>query len=63
LLEKIFSEEIGTTVRIKIETVKEKRVTKKDLKERVMGEPIIKEAIELFEGRITDVIPITEDRK
>jgi predicted component of type VI protein secretion system len=28
-----------------------------------MGEPIIKEAIELFEGRITDVIPITEDRK
>jgi DNA polymerase-3 subunit gamma/tau len=62
LLEKIFSEEIGTTVRIKIETVKEKRVTKKDLKERVMGEPIIKEAIELFEGRITDVIPITEDR-
>ena len=63
LLEKIFSEEIGTTVRIKIETVKEKRVTKKDLKERVMGEPIIKEAIELFEGRIMDVIPITEDRK
>ena len=63
LLEKIFLEEIGTTVRIKIETVKEKRVTKKDLKERVMGEPIIKEAIELFEGRITDVIPITEDRK
>ena len=62
LLEKIFSEEIGTTVRIKIETVKEKRITKKDLKERVMGEPIIKEAIELFEGRITDVIPITEDR-
>jgi hypothetical protein len=28
-----------------------------------MGEPIIKEAIELFEGKIADVIPITEERK
>lgn len=63
LIEKIFSEEIGTPVKIKIETVKEKRVTKKDLKEKVMGEPIIKEAIELFEGKIADVIPITEERK
>jgi DNA polymerase-3 subunit gamma/tau len=63
LIEKLFSEEIGTAVRIKIETIKEKRVSKKDLKEKVMGEPIIKEAIELFEGRIADVIPITEERK
>ena len=63
LIEKIFSEEIGTAIKVKIETTKEKRVTKKDLKERVMGEPIIKEALELFEGRITDVVPITEDRK
>jgi DNA polymerase-3 subunit gamma/tau len=63
LIEKIFSEEIGTAVKIKIETVKEKRVTKKDLKEKVMGEPIIKEAIELFDGKIADVIPITEERK
>ncbi len=61
LIEKIFSEEIGTAVKVKIETIKEKRVTKKDLKEKVMGEPIIKEALELFEGRIADVIPITED--
>ncbi len=61
LIEKIFSEEIGAAVKVKIETIKEKRVTKKDLKEKVMGEPIIKEALELFEGRIADVIPITED--
>jgi DNA polymerase-3 subunit gamma/tau len=63
LIEKIFSDEIKATVRVKIETAKEKRVTKKDLKEKVMGEPIIKEAIALFEGRIADIIPITEDRK
>ena len=62
MIEKIFSEEIGTKVKIKIETVKEKRIPKKDLKEKVMGEPIIKEALELFEGRIADVIPITEQR-
>lgn len=62
MIERIFSEEIGTKVKIKIETVKEKRIPKKDLKEKVMGEPIIKEALELFEGRIADVIPITEQR-
>jgi DNA polymerase-3 subunit gamma/tau len=62
MIEGIFSEEIGTKVKIKIETVKEKRIPKKDLKEKVMGEPIIKEALELFEGRIADVVPITEQR-
>jgi len=61
LIEKIFSEEIGTAIKVKIETIKEKRVTKKELKESVMGEPIIKEALELFEGRISDVIPITKE--
>ncbi len=63
LIEKIFSEEIGSACRVTIETTKEKRITKKDLKEKVMGEPIIKEAIELFGGRIADVIPITNERK
>jgi len=62
VIEKIFSEEIGTKVTVTIETVKEKRITKKDLREKVMGEPVIKEALELFEGRIADVIPITEQR-
>jgi DNA polymerase-3 subunit gamma/tau len=62
MIERVFSEEIGTKVKIKIETVKEKRIPKKDLKEKVMEEPIIKEALELFEGRIADVIPITEQR-
>jgi DNA polymerase-3 subunit gamma/tau len=61
LIEKIFSEEIGAAVKVKIETIKEIGIAKKDLKEKVMAEPIIKEALELFEGRIADVIPITED--
>ena len=62
VIERIFLEEIGKEVKIKIETKKEKRINKKDLKEKVMGEPIIKEAIELFEGRITDIIPKTKNR-
>ncbi|NWF51621.1 MAG: DNA polymerase III subunit gamma/tau [Nitrospirae bacterium] len=63
ILEKIFSEEIGSRVIIKIETLKEKekKISKKELKEKIMGEPIIKEALELFDGRIVDVIPIKED--
>ncbi len=62
-IRRIFSEEIGTEVRIKIETTgKERKINKKDLKKKVMGEPIIKEALELFEGSITEVNPITEQR-
>ena len=64
-MESIFSEEIGTEVKVKIETKKEKekKMSKKELKEKVMGEPIIKEALELFEGRIVDVTPTQEDKK
>ncbi|MDH5202532.1 MAG: DNA polymerase III subunit gamma/tau [Nitrospirota bacterium] len=57
-IKQIFSEELGTKITLKIETVKEKKITKKDLKEKVMEEPLIKEALELFEGRIADVTPI-----
>jgi DNA polymerase-3 subunit gamma/tau len=62
MIERIFSEEIGTEVKIKIETVEKKEVNKKVLKEKVMKEPIIKEALELFEGKITEITPITEQR-
>jgi len=62
-IKQIFSEELGTNVTLKIETVKENKITKKDLKEKVLEAPIIKEALELFEGRIADVTPITEDRE
>ncbi|MGB9715543.1 MAG: DNA polymerase III subunit gamma/tau [Thermodesulfovibrionales bacterium] len=65
VLEKIFSEEIGSDIKVKIETQKEKenKMSKKELKEKIMGEPIIKEALELFDGRIVDVIPLEEDKK
>lgn len=62
-IEQIFSEELGDTIKIEVETLKKKTIRKKDLKEKVMADPAIKEVLELFDGRIVDVTPITEDGK
>ena len=45
-----------------VETVRKKPIAKKDLKEKVMADPAIREVLELFDGRIVDVAPITEDK-
>lgn len=63
LIEQIFSEELGTHVTLKVETAKKKTIRKKDLREEVMADPVIKEVLELFDGRIVDVTPITEEKK
>ena len=34
----------------------------KDLKEKAMADPVIKEVLELFDGRVVDVIPLNEHR-
>jgi len=57
LIKKVVQDISGKDVSINIETVEVKSVSKKDLKEDARNNPIIKEAIELFEGRIVDVIP------
>jgi DNA polymerase-3 subunit gamma/tau len=56
-IEEILNREAGRGIRIKLTTAHKKSVRKKDLKEKVMDEPLIKEALELFEGRIVDVTP------
>lgn len=48
----------GRPVTITIETAKGTGVSKKDLKEKALQNPIVKEALELFEGRIVDVVPL-----
>mgnify|MGYP001295956203 CR=1 FL=1 len=63
LIEQIFSEELGSKIEIEVETAKKKTIRKKDLKEEVMADPAIKKVLELFDGRIVDVMPITEDKK
>ncbi len=47
-----------TRVEIKVRTGKATR--KKDIKGRAMSEPVVKEALELFEGRVVDVKEVKE---
>ncbi len=56
-IEQIFSEELGSTVRLEVLTAKKKIVRRKDLKEEVMTDSTIREVLDLFEGRIVDVMP------
>jgi len=57
-LENIVSAQYGNKVRIKLVTSQKKAPRKKDLKEKAMSEPVVREALELFEGRVVDVTPI-----
>jgi len=57
-LENIVSAESGNKVRIKLVTSQKKAPRKKDLKEKAMNEPVVREALELFEGRVVDVTQI-----
>ena len=43
------------TVSVKIEVEKKTVPRKRELKDKMLSEPVVKEAIELFEGRIVDV--------
>lgn len=56
-IEKIMSEESGSKIRIRLATGPQKSPRKNDLKEKIINEPVIKEALELFEGRIVNVTP------
>lgn len=58
-IEKILAELYGARLKVRLGTAPKKTARKKsDLKEKVMGEPLIKEALELFDGRIVDVTQI-----
>ncbi len=54
---KIVSEEYGGDISVRFAVSQKKTVRKKDLKQKIMDEPLIKEALELFEGRIVDISP------
>ncbi|OGW19980.1 MAG: DNA polymerase III, subunit gamma and tau [Nitrospirae bacterium GWC2_46_6] len=58
LIKKLIHDLSGRNIAVQIETAKQKSVSKKDLKEDALNNPIVKEALELFEGRIVDVIPL-----
>ena len=43
-------------------TKKKKTARKKDLKNEIMADPEIKSVLELFDGRVVDVIPGTDEK-
>ncbi|MBI5632160.1 MAG: DNA polymerase III subunit gamma/tau [Nitrospirae bacterium] len=57
-IEKLLAERAGRKLSITLSAQKRKVVPKKDLKKIASDEPVIKEALELFDGRIIDVIPV-----
>jgi DNA polymerase-3 subunit gamma/tau len=54
-IEKVLREEAGRHIKVRLTTSDKKPVRKKELKEKIMEEPLVREALELFEGRIVDV--------
>lgn len=53
----------GDDITIKVETKEVKSPNKKKLKEMALNEPIIKDAMKLFDGTIVDVIPLDDKLK
>lgn len=57
-LENTVSAEYGNKVRIKLVTSQKKSPSKKDLKKKTMNEPVVREVLELFDGRVVDVTQV-----
>ncbi|MBA3071662.1 MAG: hypothetical protein FP829_05830 [Nitrospirae bacterium] len=55
LIEKIASDILKTPAKLKIDILTKKIIRKKDLRDKVLTDPAVKEVIELFDGRIIDV--------
>lgn len=61
LIVKIFSDELGRKINLEVGIAKKKVMRKKELKEELMADPMIKEVLELFDGRIVDVTTVKKD--
>jgi DNA polymerase-3 subunit gamma/tau len=48
----------GKSIPIRVETKEVKSLSKADLKEKALNNPVVREALELFDGRIVDISPI-----
>ncbi|MBI1810336.1 MAG: DNA polymerase III subunit gamma/tau, partial [Nitrospirae bacterium] len=55
LIEQTASDILKSPVKLKIDILTKKIIRKKDLKDKVLTDPAVKEVIELFDGRIIDV--------
>ncbi len=50
----------GRKMPVRVETKEMKAPSKADLKEKALNNPIVKEALELFDGRIVDIYPTSD---
>lgn len=57
IINKVISDISGRNISLEIKTTQEKPINKKELKEKALQNPVIQEALKLFDGRILDVIP------
>jgi len=62
LVRQAAEEVLRKKVSVKIEIAKKKIPRKKDMKEKVLSDPLVKEAIELFEGRIVNIRPMDNSK-
>lgn len=58
VINKIISDISGRNIYLEVKTSEAKPINKKELKEKALQNPLVQEALELFDGRILDVIPI-----
>jgi DNA polymerase-3 subunit gamma/tau len=59
IVENIAADILGSPIKLEIQISQPKPTEKTDLKKKVMSEPVIKEALDLFEGRIVDIKKIS----
>jgi DNA polymerase-3 subunit gamma/tau len=50
----------GKSIPVRVETKEVKSLSKADLKEKALNNPVVREALELFDGRIVDISPIND---
>ncbi len=60
-IQKVILDISGRDIYLKVETAKAEPINKKELKEKALQNPLVQEALKLFEGRILDVIPINNE--
>jgi len=63
LIKRMLDSLTGASISISVETAASSAPNKKDLREMALQNPIVKDALDLFEGRIVDVLPIKNETK
>lgn len=60
-IEELASELRGAPTKLEIHINKQKKSAGRDIKQKAMSEPVVKEALDLFEGRVVNVKQIEDD--